>query len=277
VNQPTVTCHILDTGYCLAHESLVMRGGKHRQIQCHSLVALIKHPSHGWGLWDTGYAPRMLAATERWPFNLYRRATPMFVRHDLTVATQLARFQLDPTDIHWVVLSHMHADHLAGLRDFPHAQVYLSRSAYESVRGLQGIAAVRRAFIPSLMPSNLDKHLNLIDQWDGPEIPELGPSHDLFGDRSLLIVQLPGHGRGQIGMLLQTEQRRILLAADAAWVSQSIRENRLPSPLTYFFIDNKRDLRNSLASLHRFAQAHPDVTLIPTHCPEAYAREVKHD
>jgi hypothetical protein len=179
VNQPTVTCHILDTGYCLAHESLVMRGGKHRQIQCHSLVALIKHPSHGWGLWDTGYAPRMLAATERWPFNLYRRATPMFVRHDLTVATQLARFQLDPTDIHWVVLSHMHADHLAGLRDFPHAQVYLSRSAYESVRGLQGIAAVRRAFIPSLMPSNLDKHLNLIDQWDGPEIPELGPSHDL--------------------------------------------------------------------------------------------------
>src|SRR5262245_53702803 len=66
-----VTCHILDTGYCLAHESLVMRGGARREIACHSLVALIHHPRHGWGLWDTGYAPRMLEATARWPFSLY--------------------------------------------------------------------------------------------------------------------------------------------------------------------------------------------------------------
>jgi hypothetical protein len=62
-----VECYILDTGYCLASEHHLIQGGQRRPIQCHSLVALIKHPDQGWLLWDTGYAPRMLSETRRWP------------------------------------------------------------------------------------------------------------------------------------------------------------------------------------------------------------------
>src|SRR5215470_3811643 len=118
MQQTHVICHILDTGHCLAHESLLMRGGRRQQVACHSLAALIQHPRQGWGLWDTGYAPRLEDETARWPFRLYRWATPLRLRPELALAAQLPRWELTPADIRWIILSHLHADHIAGLHDF---------------------------------------------------------------------------------------------------------------------------------------------------------------
>ena len=58
MSAPTLECHILDTGYCLARENHILRGGSQRMIACHSLVALLGHPQYGWSLWDTGYAKK---------------------------------------------------------------------------------------------------------------------------------------------------------------------------------------------------------------------------
>src|SRR5262245_41999280 len=67
-------CHVVDTGYCLASEHHLIRGGARQTIHCHSIVALLEHPQHGWLLWDTGYAPRMLDATRWPPYRFYRWA-----------------------------------------------------------------------------------------------------------------------------------------------------------------------------------------------------------
>ena len=103
---PVVQCHLLDTGYCLAWENHVIQGGTRRKIACHSLVALLRHPEHGWLLWDTGYAPRMLEETQRLPFKLYRYATPLRIKPDLAVAAHLSRWGLVPGDIRRVLISH---------------------------------------------------------------------------------------------------------------------------------------------------------------------------
>jgi glyoxylase-like metal-dependent hydrolase (beta-lactamase superfamily II) len=276
IDQPQtyVTCHVLDTGYCLAHESMLIRGGARQTQACHSLVALIEHPRHGWGLWDTGYAPRMEHETAGWPFRLYRYATPLRLRPELAVCAQLPRWGLAPADIRWIILSHLHADHIAGLLDFPAAQVILTAAAYDSVAGLRGWRALARAFIPNLLPANLASRARLVREFSGPPLPSLGPTYDVFADGSLRLVMLPGHGRGQVGLLAHTAERQILFAADGAWLSQSIRERRLPHPLTYLFIDDRRAMRQTLDRLHAFARQFPDITIVPTHCPEAYAREV---
>jgi hypothetical protein len=77
---PIVDCWILDTGYCLASEDHVIQGGQRRTVHCHALVAVLRHPKHGWLLWDTGYAPRMLHEARRWPYQFYRLATPLHIR-----------------------------------------------------------------------------------------------------------------------------------------------------------------------------------------------------
>lgn len=111
-----------------------------------------------------------------------------------------------------------------------------------------------------------------IYRFEGPPVAPFGPAHDLFGDGSLLLVRLPGHARGQIGLFLQTASGPVLLAADSAWLSQAIRERRGPGPFSYLIADDPRALDATLAKLHTFALANPEVTIIPTHCPEVYAR-----
>ena len=271
---PTLHIFFLDTGYCLAWENHLLQHGQHRRIACHALVALLQHPTHGWLLWDTGYAPRMLDATRQFPFSLYGRATPLRLDPELSVVHQLTRWNLQPSDINYVILSHFHADHLAGLLDFPHATLIATRSAYEGVASLQGIRALRRAFIPALMPSDFIQRARLLPSFSGPALPGLGATYDVFEDGSLLLVALPGHARGQLGMLAHTTRGRILLAADGCWLRRSITEQRPPARITNLFTDDPAAIRSTIVNLHTFSQAEADTIIIPTHCPDTFAEVI---
>jgi glyoxylase-like metal-dependent hydrolase (beta-lactamase superfamily II) len=271
----TLECHFLDTGYCDAWEHHVLRGGARRRFDCHALVAMLCHPRHGWLLWDAGYAPRLLDATRRLPFALYRRMTPLHLRPELAVVAQLGRWGLKPGDIRRVIISHFHADHIAGLRDFPQAELIAARAAYQDVANRRGLRALQRGFIPALLPDDFEARATLLPPFSGAPLPALGPTHDLFGDGALQLVELPGHARGQIGMLVQSEHGRILLAADGSWLTRAIRERRPPHRITHLFVDDPRAVRDTIERLHAFSQACPDVRIVPTHCPEAFAREIK--
>ena len=268
-------CHILDTGHCLASEHHLIAGGARRRIECHALVALLRHPEHGWVLWDTGYAPRLIEATRRLPFLLYRAVTPLRLRPELAVAAQLAPRGLTPRDIGLVLLSHFHADHLSGLRDFPDAKVVATRAAYEDVAGRTGLAALRRAFVPALMPDDFAGRATLLNPFEGPPLPHLGPTHDVFGDGTLRLVALPGHARGQMGLLAETDKGPFLFVADACYLTRSVAERRPPHRATNLFADDARAVRTTLDGLNAFHRACPGVTIVPTHCPDAYARLVE--
>ena len=274
-NTPTVQCSILDTGYCLAWEDHVLQGGQHRRIACHSLVALLHHPEHGWLLWDTGYAPRMLEVTRRLPFRLYRYATPLRLRPELAVIAQLQRRGLAAKDIRRVLISHFHADHIAGLCDFPAAEFIATQAAYDDIAAREVFGALRRAFIPALLPADFAARATLLPAFESSPVSAPGPTHDLFGDGSLVLVALPGHARGQMGLLVHTQRGRILFAADGCWLRRSIRERRPPSRLTHLIVDDPCAVQTTIEKLHVFATSNPDVIIVPSHCPEAFAEEVE--
>ncbi|HLQ30270.1 MAG TPA: MBL fold metallo-hydrolase [Ktedonobacteraceae bacterium] len=272
---PTLQCHMLDTGYCLAWEDHVIQGGQHKRIACHALVALLGHAQHGWTLWDAGYAQRLLDVTRKLPFSLYRRATPLYLRPELEVVAQLGHYGLKARDIQRIIVSHFHADHIAGLRDFPDAELITSQAAYADVARRQGMNALRRGFIPALLPGDFRERATLLSPFSGPPLTGLGATHDLFGDSSVRLVSLPGHAHGQIGMLAQTEGGSVLFAADGCWLTRSIHERRPPHRITHLFVDDPRAVHSTIHALHEFVQAYPDVRIVPSHCPEAFAREVQ--
>jgi glyoxylase-like metal-dependent hydrolase (beta-lactamase superfamily II) len=273
---PRLRCEVLDTGYCVIPESLLIRGGTSRKVACHSIVALIQHPQHGWLLWDAGYAPHLLDATANSLFWLYRLATPLRLDPALAVVNQLPRFGLQPADIGLILISHFHADHISGLRDFQAAGYVATQSAYADVAPRTGFKALQRGFIPALLPRDFRERARLLPAFHGTALPHLGPTHDLFGDGSLLLVQLPGHARGQMGLLAETERGRVLFAADGCWLSRSIFERRPPSRLTNLIVDDGRAVRDTIDRLHEFTRAQPDVIVVPSHCPVAFQREVGH-
>jgi glyoxylase-like metal-dependent hydrolase (beta-lactamase superfamily II) len=260
--------HILDTGYCLVSEHHLIQGGARRKVAIHAPVFLLRHSQVGWLLWDAGYAPRMLGATLRWPFWLYRLATPLRVRADQSVVAQLGRFGIGPDDVGTLFISHFHADHIGGLRDFPRTRFVATAAAYRSIAGSDGLRALRRAFIPELLPDDFAARLELLPAFSGAEIAPFGASYDYFGDGSLRLLALPGHARGQMGALLQTAHGPLLLAADGCWLSRSYREQGRPHPITRLACDDWQAVGESIGRLHQFAAANPGVRILPTHCPE---------
>ncbi len=269
-----IQCHILDTGYCLASEHHLIEGGQRKQIACHSIVALFRHPTHGCLMWDAGYAMRMITATQPWPYLLYRLITPLRLSPELAVINQLSRWSISHHDIRRIVISHFHADHVAGLRDFPQSNFIATKLAYDDAAPRRGFNALRRALIPALLPDDFLERATLVTDFNDAPLPALGSTHDLFGDGSLSLVPLPGHACGQLGLLANTERGRILFAADGCWHSRSIRERRPPAAMTNLVAHDASAVLPTINRLADFAEACPDVRIVPSHCPEAFAREV---
>jgi glyoxylase-like metal-dependent hydrolase (beta-lactamase superfamily II) len=263
---------LLDTGCCLALESSLLRGARHRVTLCHATVALLRHPVEGWLLWDTGYAPRMLEVTRKLPERLYRFATPLRLRPDRSVAVQLGALGLTTNDIRWVILSHLHGDHVAGLGDFRQARIVTTAAAFETIQRLGRLRGVLQGYLPALLPPDFAVRADLIPEFEGPVLGDLGPSFDLFGDGTMRLFALPGHARGQMGLLAATDLGRLLLVADACLHSASIRDGRLPGRAVDLIADDRRAVGPTIARLREFVRANPDVMVLPCHCPEVFER-----
>ncbi len=272
---PKLKFELRSSGYCTAKQHHALAGAKPKTIRFYATWAYIHHPIKGHILFDTGYTRRFYEATKKFPASIYAKTTPTFICKKEEAWIQLKELGIEPAEINYIIISHFHADHVAGLKDFPNAQFIASSSAYDDVKGKTGFSATRRAFLPELMPDDFESRLKLINIEDGKKNDEhLGQLFDLFGDESILLCDLTGHAKGQIGALLDAEQGRILLAADAAWLKENYQEMRLPSQMVRLFFDSWSDFKFSLKKLHNYHLANPEVEIIPCHCLETLERVV---
>lgn len=255
-------------GHCLAKEHHAIRGGRKETIKYMALWGLIEHPEKGYILYDTGYSDRFFDATKRYPNKIYAKATKVVFSTHEAVSTQLQRANIDPASIKHVLITHFHADHTAGMKDFPNAQFYVSKAALSQALSIPKAVAFSKGILKGLLPENLESRCVFIDDAPKVEDPILGTKHDLFGDKSLYAVLLPGHARGQFGIQLSTEKSDYFLIADACWLKKSYRENILPNSIVRLFFDSWKEFKMSLNKVHAYHLQHPEVVIVPTHCSE---------
>lgn len=275
----TVELSILVAGSCRNPERIVRRGGSWRPVDLPSLVGVIRHPDHGVVLYDTGYAPRFFAETARWPGSAYARVTPVSCTDGDTAAAQLCRAGIDPRKVRLVLVSHFHADHIGGLRDFPAARFLYFRAALDPRwRGHGALRQLRHGLLPGLLPPDFDARSEFVE--DRPPLPlplpsrgaDLGPGFDLLGDGSVLGVDLSGHVRGQLGLLVRPAGRPpVLLAADACWSGRAVTHGELPHPMARLITDDWPRYRRVIAALGRVA-ADDGPLIVPSHCAQSMAR-----
>ncbi|MCA9176981.1 MAG: NAD-dependent epimerase/dehydratase family protein [Planctomycetales bacterium] len=241
------------------------------KLRMHAAIYLLRHPRHGLILFDTGYAPRFFDATRRFPYRLQRWMTPVSTSERVSASGMLQAHGVDPQDVRTIVISHFHGDHVAGLADFPKAEVIATTAAWRTTC-YRGWSAMRRFVLPDLIPARLSERLHTLDAFHDPGWGPFPASRDLFGDGSLRLLPLPGHAEGQIGALVQTDRGAVLLAADAAWTIGTV---RAALPFTFPFrlaAASRRDADRTMERLHEVAVTKPDVAILLTHCPSA-ARE----
>ncbi len=265
---------LFTTGYTWAKANLAEKGtSRRRTFRFHAMIAVLDHPEFGLTLFDTGYSPRFFEATNRFPYRIYARTTPIATCEQLSASNVLQANGIDTGDIRRILLSHFHADHTCGLKDFPGLDIISTQRGYDTVRRLSGLSAVKQAFLPELMPPDLDKRVCGIDYFHDPGIGPFDRTHDLFGDGSVRLLDLSGHAPGQIGVLIQRgENDRVLLTADACWTTRTITEN-LPLTLPFRLIaDNAKEASATVRRLYEFHLSYPNIEIIPTHCPDVAQR-----
>ncbi len=263
---------LFEVGHCLHLECGAVRGGRWRVCEFPSLVGLLKHPSRGWVLFDTGYSQRFLDATARLPGAMYRWVTPVRFESGKALAIQLRAAGIDPREIGGIVLSHFHADHVAGVLDFPGAPIFCSRAGWEAMRSRGRLAALRVGLLPELAPPPLAQRARFFE--DAPRLAATTADggfarYDLFGDGSLAAVELPGHSAGHFGVqFASADDREVMLIGDASWSTRAIRENRPPPAWATGWLGNTRIYRETLRRLHVLSTSVPGLQLVPSHCTE---------
>ncbi|WP_161882685.1 MBL fold metallo-hydrolase [Deinococcus alpinitundrae] len=273
----------LSAGECLNIAALTERGAAWRVRAYPAGFALLLHPARGAVLFDTGYSFRVPALMRRWPGLLYGLVTPVRLRPWQTPLAQLARLGITAQDVRHLIVSHLHADHVGALRDFPAAELHLDAGAYPPLRNLRGLRAVRRAFLPELLPPDFEARSRALTFEPAP--PAFAPFEtvaDVFGDGSVYALPVPGHAPGMIALVVRTRDAAALdgnglgltlLASDAAWSVKAARSGEAGHALSNVLFWDAVQGQRSREHLRDWLAAHPRTRVIVSHD----APEPEHD
>lgn len=185
----------------------------------------------------------------------------------ISVTDSLDGLGVLPEDIDFALPTHLHWDHVSGLVDLPQVPIRTSRTEWDWAMGGERapLGVVRRPLE--------DRAVTLYDL-DGPPVLTFERSHDLFGDGSVVLVDMAGHTPGSVGVLLHLgEGGRALLAGDAVWHLLQVEKVRPTASFPGRLTDTDR--AGALRTVRRLAALDRRITVIPTHDPGPAAPYVR--
>jgi glyoxylase-like metal-dependent hydrolase (beta-lactamase superfamily II) len=268
-----VRVSLLTAGWTTHPAGVARRGAGRAPVRFPALVAVVEH-ADGVALLDTGYAPRVRAAVSRGLDRVYGALLPVHVTPEESAAAQLAARGIAPGDVTTVVLTHLHADHVGGLRDFPAARVVADPAGVALARSARGFGRLRRGLVPALLPHDLGDRLvdpRTLADGDHPELTPLAGARDLLGDGRLLVVPLPGHATGHLGLVVRLPDLDLVLVGDAAWHARAVSHGELPHPVARAVTADWTGYRGTLGALADLARRRSDVLVLPSHDADAIA------
>ena len=254
-------------GHCFASAKHVVKGDEDEIIKFHALFALLHHPEKGWILFDTGYTSRFYESTTSYPNRIYANATKVVVTDTDEIKNQIKSIGLETSDIQHIIISHFHADHIGGLKDFNNATMYCAKKAYQKVKEISDLFAFSKGVLKDLIPDDIEERLVFIEDFSTSNRDDIfGVTYDLFQDDSVIIYNLPGHAAGQIGVEFETQKEKYFLVADSCWDERAYKEGKLPNSIVRLFFDSWKDYKDSLEKVRSYHKKFPDVIIVPTHC-----------
>ncbi len=128
------------------------------------------------------------------------------------IGPQLQQLHIDTSHVKSVVLTHLHLDHIDGLKYFPSSEILVNKYEWEKPYG----------DLPKLYPS-----------WFKPTLVELNESYDVFknvkfltSSKDIILIQTPGHTYGHCSVLFKTDEYYIFFGADICYSQKQLQEKK---------------------------------------------------
>ena len=261
-----------NSAWVSAAERLILRGGSWQSVRLRVRYGLIFHPVAGPILIDTGYTPEALAGEHRGRMLCLYAA---LLKPELNAAQQvlpvLKRFGLSPDDIRTVIVTHFHADHISSVSLFRNARFIASDAAWARVKARTPRQNLRHGVFAELFPADFETRLDAISTKSrvAPQ-GDIPGGADLFGDGSVIAVELPGHADGQFGLLFKHQEKPLLYAVDVQWLLKALTENRTPGFPATLIAENAAAIEPTSAMLRRFLDTGGEVMLCHDPAPTSH-------
>lgn len=224
---------------------------------------VVEHPE-GLIVVDTGETSRTAEPGyfPRWhPY--FRLAVRADVRPEDELGPAVRRLGLDPADIRWTVMTHLHTDHAGGLEHVMESEILVARAEYEAARGLIGRL---RGYLPHRWPSGFSP--TLVDFPSRP-VGAFPATVPLTGAGDVHLVATPGHTAGHLSVLVRDDDHDVLLAGDTSYTQANLLSGRVDGVSSMGAGEDAAG--RTLRQIRAHATRRPLVYL-PSHDPDAAAR-----
>lgn len=158
------------------------------------------------------------------------------IEQGAAVNEQLEKMGLAPADLDYVLLTHLDCDHANGLKQVSEAKkILVSRTEMEFAKKKNIVNMIR-------YQQRWWKGVNVsLFDWNSSEGP-FRRSYDLFGDGSVMMVNIPGHSDGLCAVKIKNQEGEfVLLFSDGGYATKSWKEM-----ITSGVAENKKQQYQSL-------------------------------
>ncbi|MBI3507577.1 MAG: N-acyl homoserine lactonase family protein [Proteobacteria bacterium] len=218
-------------------------------------VFLVKHPKEGYVLFDAGLST---ATAERAEPDFFATPSMAFESEPgMDALSQIKADKIDPKDVRWVVLSHLHVENADRADDFPGATVVVSAKEWESAVRQEGRPVDERQIDPA---GRSQWNVKLVFFSTAAPLGAFDRGVDLFGDGSIYLVDLPGHTPGSMGAWVNLDGGPVFLAGGAAAVIDNYMDLALPTAKLIWNLDA---YWRSISQIRAMAEALPRLVVFP--------------
>lgn len=267
---------IIKVGQTKGFKRLVHKKSSWEKIVFPSTVCIMEHSKHGILLFDTGYSTRFHEYTKKFPLKLYALLTPVEINSDDFAICQLKKMGITEKDISTIFLSHFHADHIGGVKDFTHSKFVYHQDNAKIITQKSTIKNLMHGFIPKLLPDDFLHRSYILndDQFmKSSLLTGFETLCDFFHDGSLFVVPLPGHSAGHVGLYFECKGQNIFLIGDAVWLLDNLKDNAKPSRLASLLMTSKKQYNDTFEKLRTIYQkGEKHVQVIPCHCTQTLSQ-----
>lgn len=174
------------------------------------------------------------------------------INREEEIDRQLTALRISRDNIKSIILTHLHFDHLGGLKHFPTTPVLLNKEEWERPFGA----------LPKLDPPWFKPTLLSLNTSYGPfkKAVALTPAEDL------LLVHTPGHTPGHCSVLVRTDAGHILFAGDIAYTQDQLLQEKFSADAASY-----RSAKQTYAAIKEFARQ-KSLVFLPSHDPQAGSR-----